>query len=212
VDGWGPSRGLTCGVDRIRSVVACRECGLYWGTSIEPVRCVSGDHHHRVYEVHRHLDLVVLPDGTTVTAASFDPEDPYSRDPEPDFGLYLDRRWQPPWDHGHIQWPDFGLPVGTDAVCESLRALLDRAHLGERVELGCLGGHGRTGTALACLAILSGHPAGDAVRWVRAHFCSQAVETPEQETFVITFPRTDGPVQPFTSPDQALETNQVRGA
>ena len=107
-------------------MVACRECGLYWEASIEPVRSAHSDHHHRVYEVHRHLDQVVLPDGTTVTAASFDPEDPYSRDPQPNFGLYLDRRWQPPWDHGHIEWPDFGLPVGTDAVCESLGALLDR--------------------------------------------------------------------------------------
>jgi hypothetical protein len=43
-----------------------------------------------VFEVHRHLDLVVLPDGTTLTGASFDPEDPYSRSPESDYALYLD--------------------------------------------------------------------------------------------------------------------------
>jgi hypothetical protein len=37
---------------------------------------------------------------------------------------------------------------------------------------------------LACLAVLSGRPAGDAVRWVRANYCAEAVETAEQESFV----------------------------
>jgi protein-tyrosine phosphatase len=55
------------------------------------------------------------------------------------------------------------------------------------VEIGCLGGHGRTGTALACLAIRTGHPAGDAVDWVRTVYCSSAVETPEQEAFVAEY-------------------------
>ena len=66
----------------------------------------------------------------------------------------------------------------------ALRSLLDRARRGERVEVGCLGGHGRTGTALACLAVLAGHPAADAVAWTRTHYCPKAVETPDQEAFV----------------------------
>ena len=68
--------------------------------------------------------------------------------------------------------------------------LLDRARSGESVELGCLGGHGRTGTALAYLAVLSGLPAGDAVAWVRANYCSEAIETPDQANFVIALDRT----------------------
>jgi protein-tyrosine phosphatase len=63
--------------------------------------------------------------------------------------------------------------------------MLARARAGERVEIGCLGGHGRTGTAVACLAILSGHPPGEAVAWVRANYCVEAVETTEQEAFVV---------------------------
>ena len=54
------------------------------------------------------------------------------------------------------------------------------------MEVGCLGGHGRTGTALACLAILTGHPAADAVAWVRANYCPEAVETVGQEAFITT--------------------------
>jgi len=171
-------------VPKIALVVACTETGLYWDPAVEAAKCTDDDHRHQVFEVHRHLDLVDLPDGTTLTAVSFDPAGPYSRDPAPDFGLYLDPRWQPPWNHAHIDWPDFGLPYDADAVRCSLAALLQRARSGERVEVGCLGGHGRTGTALACLAVLSGHPAGDAVNWVRAHYCPEAVETAEQEAFV----------------------------
>jgi protein-tyrosine phosphatase len=52
--------------------------------------------------------------------------------------------------------------------------------------VGCLGGHERTGTALACLAVLTGHPALHAVAWVRSSYCTRAVETPEQEAFIVT--------------------------
>lgn len=41
------------------------------------------------------------------------------------------------------------------------------------------------GTARASLAVLAGYPAADAVNWVRANCCTQAVETPEQQAFVI---------------------------
>jgi protein-tyrosine phosphatase len=66
----------------------------------------------------------------------------------------------------------------------SLRRVLDRARAGERVELGCLGGHGRTGTALAALAVLTGHPAADAVAWTRTTYCPKAIETPAQESLI----------------------------
>jgi protein-tyrosine phosphatase len=137
-----------------------------------------------VVEIHRHLSPVVLPDGTQLTAASFDPVAPYSRARDPDYGLYLDSRWQPPWDHGYIDWPDFGVPASTEAVVQALSTVLERARSGQAIEIGCLGGHGRTGSALACLAVLTGYPARDAVAWVRSNYCIKAVETPRQEAFV----------------------------
>ncbi|HKE75437.1 MAG TPA: hypothetical protein VKB57_17570, partial [Acidimicrobiales bacterium] len=72
-------------------------------------------------------------------------------------------------------------------LAAGLGDVLARARAGERVEIGCLGGHGRTGTALACLAVLCGHRAGDAVAWVRAAYCPGAVETDEQAAFVAAF-------------------------
>ena len=128
--------------------------------------------------------MVVLPDGTQVTAVSFDATDPYARDQPPHYGLYLDGRWQPPWTHDHLDWPDFGVPADPTAAVTALQTVLERARTGERVEVGCLGGHGRTGTALACLAVLTGHPPAEAVNWVRATYCSKAVETADQEVFV----------------------------
>jgi len=137
--------------------------------------------------MHRHRAVVSLPDGTQVTAVSFDAVDPYGRDPRPEYGLYLDRRWQPPWSHDHLEWPDFAVPDDPAHVLTMLRSVLERARRGQLVEIGCLGGHGRTGTALACLAVLAGHPTSDAVAWVRATYCPKAVETAAQEAFVTGF-------------------------
>jgi hypothetical protein len=168
-----------------RSVVACTECQVHWNLELEVAKCTDPDHTHQQFELHLHRSVVVLPDGTEVTAVSFDAAEPYVREQPPDYGLYLDHKWQPPWTHDHLDWPDFGIPDDAAHVVAALRSVLERARAGERVEVGCLGGHGRTGTALACLAILTGHPHGEAVAWVRANYCSNAVETPEQEAFVV---------------------------
>lgn len=146
--GYESGDRVPCAMVKIRPLEACRETGLFWESGTEVAKCASKDHQHQQFEVHTHLDLVTLPDGTPVTAASFDFAGPYLRHPEPDFGLYLDPRWQPPWNHAHIDWPDFGLPEDADAVRRSLTAIVDRARSGQRVELGYMGGHGRTGTAL----------------------------------------------------------------
>ena len=45
-------------------------------------------------------------------------------------------------------------------------------------------GHGRTGTSLACLAVLDGVPAAEAVAYVRARYDHRAVETPWQRRYV----------------------------
>jgi hypothetical protein len=165
-------------------VVACLAQKVFWHLDAEPAKCVDESHEHQRHELHWHLDLVTLPDGSRVTAASFYAPDPYTRDNRPDYGLYFDRCWQPPWPHDHIDWPDFGVPEDRATVLAALGSLLARAQAGEQVEFGCVGGHGRTGTALALLAVLAGGSATEAVDWVRSHYCPQAVETPAQEEFV----------------------------
>ena len=66
----------------------------------------------------------MLPSGAEVWAVSFDTSDPYSRDRAPDFGLYLDENWAPPWEHAKVPWPDFAVPSDLDALRDRLSALL----------------------------------------------------------------------------------------
>jgi hypothetical protein len=136
---------------------------------------------------HVHRTPVRFADGTTIMGVRFLGDDPYLREEAPGFGLYLDERWIPPWPHEHLDWPDFGVPEDLDLLRRALTDLLRRARKGELVEIGCLGGHGRTGTALACLAVLTGTPANEAVAWVRANYCYKAIETESQEHLVATF-------------------------
>ena len=59
--------------------------------------------------------------------------------------------------------------------------------MNERVEIACGGGRGRTGTALACMAVLDGVPRDEAVTYVREHYDARAVETPWQRRYVAHF-------------------------
>lgn len=108
----------------------------------------------------------------------------------PGFGVYLLGRTPPPvaWESRWLRWPDFWLPSDRDQARETLREVWERAAT-ERVEVACGGGRGRTGTALACLAVLDGVPAEEAVAFVRRHYDRHAVETPWQRRYVRGFGR-----------------------
>ncbi|MGY1692053.1 protein-tyrosine phosphatase family protein [Geodermatophilus sp. SYSU D01105] len=90
----------------------------------------------------------------------------------------------PPWPARRVRWPDFGVPSDRADTLDALREALERARAGERVEVACHGGVGRTGTALAAIAVLDGLPAEEAVAWVRARFHPRAVETPWQRRWL----------------------------
>lgn len=108
--------------------------------------------------------------------------------PPPEFGLYLlgKQPQVPAQQIRWIRWRDFGLPRDRNDAVDALREAWSRAP-DERVELACSGGRGRTGTALACLAVLDGVPAEQAVRFVRAHYDPRAVETPWQRHYIARF-------------------------
>lgn len=106
----------------------------------------------------------------------------------PEFGLYLLGRDPGPmgWPARWVRWPDFWLPTDRSAFRDALDVAWQQA-AGKRVEIACAGGKGRTGTALACLAILDGVPPREAVDYVRARYDAKAVETPWQRRFVRHF-------------------------
>jgi len=128
---------------------------------------------------------VCFPDGTAIQALSL--RERKAHDSERDYGLYLDRSWAPTWDACVIAWEDFGLPADNEEAAHSIIDAFRRAKAGEAVEIGCIGGLGRTGTVLACMAVLSGVPRSDAVDWVRANYHRNAVETEEQAAWVLWF-------------------------
>ncbi|GAB3252599.1 protein-tyrosine phosphatase family protein [Kineosporia babensis] len=108
--------------------------------------------------------------------------------PDPEFGLYLLAKQPPPtpWAGRWIRWPDFRLPTDREDAQKALQAAWDRA-AEQRVEIACNGGRGRTGTALACLAVLDGVPPGSAVAYVRQRYSRHAVETLWQRCYVERF-------------------------
>ncbi|WP_329339430.1 protein phosphatase [Streptomyces sp. NBC_00663] len=108
--------------------------------------------------------------------------------PNPSYGLYLLGNRPPPvpWESRWLRWPDFRLPADRADARDALAEVWERA-AGERVEVACGGGRGRTGTALACLAVLDGVPPAEAVAYVRAHYHRGAVETPWQRRYVRRF-------------------------
>ncbi|HEX5119241.1 MAG TPA: protein-tyrosine phosphatase family protein [Pseudonocardiaceae bacterium] len=130
--------------------------------------------------------ILTLPSGRLIRGRGLGRPTPPG--PDPDFGLYL-LGHEPPdfaWETRWLRWPDFRLPLDTDDARAAFQEAWRRAE-SEQVEVACMGGQGRTGTALACIAILDGIPAGEAVRYVRENYSPKAVETPWQKKFVAQF-------------------------
>lgn len=135
--------------------------------------------------------VLVLPSGRALRGRGLRKGFPGGAAPE--LGLYLLARDLGPmdWERVWVPWPDFRLPRDDDAARRAfVRAWAAAAD--RRVEVACGGGRGRTGTALACIAVLDGVDPADAVAYVREHYDHRAVETPWQRRYVERFtPRSD---------------------
>lgn len=142
------------------------------------------------------IAAIALPDGTVVRGRGR--REPLPSGPLPTYGLYLGRpaatwrfgrrpAWRPDWPADWIEWPDFRTPKDRDAAAAAIRRAFLLARAGERVEVACGGGVGRTGTVIACMAVLAGHPAADAVEWTRRNYRPRAVETRGQRRWVDWF-------------------------
>jgi protein-tyrosine phosphatase len=141
----------------------------------------------------RLTDAIELPDGAWIRGRGL--RHPLPAGPLPEYGLYLGARRLRErhdaglrWPHEWLDWPDFGVPRDRDTAIRRIRALHDRARAGVRIEVACGGGVGRTGTVIACLAVLAGLPAAEAIAWTRADHHHRAIETPWQRRWVRRFP------------------------
>ena len=131
--------------------------------------------------------ILRLPSGRLIRGRSL--KRPLTTGDLPTFAVYLLGQPPPavPWESRWLRWPDFRLPADRDEVLPALAETWQRAPA-ERVEIACTGGRGRTGTALACLAVIDGVPRSSAVAFVRAHYDQRAVETFRQRRYVVRWP------------------------
>jgi hypothetical protein len=137
---------------------------------------------------------ITLPDGTLIRGRGR--HEPLPTGPAPDYGLYLGRppslryrrpAWQPDWPADWIDWPDFRTPRNDHEAAAAIHHAYLLARSGQRVEVACVGGTGRTGTVIACMAVLAGAPATAALTWTRQHYRPRAIETPRQQRWITWF-------------------------
>lgn len=143
---------------------------------------------------------IILPDGTVLRGRGR--REPLPPGPLPGYGLYLGRApdallrrlvphrkplWRPGWPADWIDWPDFGTPRDGVTAAALIQHAYQLARGGQRVEVACYGGTGRTGTVIACMTILAGYPAENAVDWTRRHYRPRAVETRGQRRWITWF-------------------------
>jgi protein-tyrosine phosphatase len=94
------------------------------------------------------------------------------------------KRWASPAGIPEIvlDWPDMGTIRLPSDFWKALIAVLSEQKA--KMLVFCVGGHGRTGTAIASLMVACGWSSADAIAWVRAHYCVRAIETKGQEQYV----------------------------
>ena len=143
-------------------------------------------------------DEIPLLGGTVLASAYWSrplPVTDAALEPYPDCGFYLDWSWPkllgdvmgcgmdtfvtPLWPFVYVDWPDNSTVSDSylKAMVEQIEGLLRQ---GKRIELACMGSHGRTGTVLSALACREGRSVADACAWVRKAHCTSAVETESQ--------------------------------
>lgn len=155
---------------------------------------------------------VVMPNGVKFYASAHWASGPRHT---PDFAVYLDGGWVPDCLAIHLGWRDYGLPVASlDVVLRAARMAMmqatpDPSQLTPIVEVGCIGGHGRTGTFLAILHCLAQFESGNAdahaaIDYVRDAYCYHTIETDHQEWYVelvaATLNGTPLPSKPYVKP------------
>lgn len=100
-----------------------------------------------------------------------------------------------------IDWPDMGIPNLPKNFWLPFVDYINKS-ISKAVYVHCMGGHGRTGTALAIMAQLAGVGNDDPVKYLRKVYCKNIVESQEQIDYigdVLGMVLLDKPAQKFGS-------------
>ena len=83
-----------------------------------------------------------------------------------------------------LDWPDMKAPP--KFIEKYIQWTFDEWKSGKSIQFGCFGGHGRTGTFLAALMLLSGEvrTSKEAEEWAHDKYCKDAIETQAQLYFL----------------------------
>lgn len=81
-----------------------------------------------------------------------------------------------------IKWPDRGV-IPDVMLTELVDYLQKKVEDGEVIDIGCHGGHGRTGTLLGCLIarLVPTMEPEEVIKYVREKYCKEAIESRSQE-------------------------------
>ena len=145
----------------------------------------------RCYESHPPLELNLSEGGTRFV---FGGSCSYPIHNDADIYVGLDygmkqHKQRFPWAHGHAihyEIKDMSVPKDSDEFIELIAWLADQIRDGQKVHIGCIGGHGRTGIVLSALvAVMTDEP--DAITYVRKNYCKKAVESTTQVKFLMKY-------------------------
>lgn len=132
-------------------------------------------------------------------------------EPVPDLGIYLHSGWdkffEPPQIIGEpegfgsinqaiypviiVPWADQGV-ISMPMLNWLMEGIKHNLAQGKLIEIGCLGGHGRTGTLLACiLGFVEELSAHEAIKTLRLRYCKKAVESKAQAKLIAEYLGSD---------------------
>jgi len=85
-----------------------------------------------------------------------------------------------------LDWPDMGV-LSIEDLKPVVNHLALALQIDQRIEIGCIGGHGRTGTMMALIMVQLGCKPGNAIKTIRKDYCDSAIETKKQEDLIKAF-------------------------
>ena len=136
----------------------------------------------RCYTTHKPLRIITPTDGKEYLIYGGSCSDPVVKDADIYVGFEYGMKSSTnayPWSGGasftfHIQ--DGSVPSSLEDAKKLISYLAENLIAGKKVHIGCIGGHGRTGTILAALVTyMTGNK--NSIEYVRTHYCQKAVES-----------------------------------